>query len=38
MSIELVKALLLILKTCMENQDCKKCQLRQFCKKIPTEW
>ena len=38
MSLELVKALLTILKICMENDDCHKCPLRAFCKKMPTEW
>lgn len=31
MSLELVKALLLILRVCMENEDCKKCPLKPFC-------
>lgn len=38
MSLELVKALLTILKVCIDNDDCKKCSLKEFCKKIPSEW
>lgn len=38
MSLELVKALLTILKVCIDNDDCRKCPLKEFCKKIPSEW
>ena len=38
MSLELVKALLLIAKICAANQDCKECSLKEFRKKMPSEW
>ena len=38
MSPELVKALLAILKVCIDTNDCRKCQLKEFCRKIPAEW
>lgn len=38
MSIELVKALLMIVKVCMSNNDCKKCALKEFCGKVPSSW
>ena len=33
MSIELVKALLTIVRYCASCEDCKKCQLKEFCGK-----
>lgn len=38
MSVELVKALLTIVKFCVNNDNCKTCALKEFCGKIPTEW
>ena len=38
MSIELVKALLMIVKVCMSTSDCKKCALKEFCGKVPSNW
>ena len=38
MSTELCKALLLLLASCIQNEDCNKCVLREFCGKAPTEW
>lgn len=38
MSIELVKALLLISKICIDTCDCRECVLKEFCHKIPSEW
>lgn len=38
MSIELVKALLLIAKICASAISCDKCAFREFCGKEPTEW
>lgn len=35
MDIELVKALLLLAKYCASCEDCKSCQLREFCGKVP---
>ena len=37
-SVEIVQALLLILKLCLSIQDCTKCKLKDFCGKLPTEW
>ena len=38
MSIELVKALILIVKYCADQSSCNTCVLRDFCGKIPSEW
>lgn len=38
MSLELVKALLLIAKICAANKNCQECPLKEFCKKMPSEW
>lgn len=38
MSVELVKALLIIAKVCAAAGDCSVCQLKEFCGKIPLEW
>ena len=38
MSTELVKALLTILKFCAEADDCARCQLKEFCGKLPSAW
>ena len=38
MSIELVEALLIIIKFCLAYEDCLTCPLKKFCGKIPTEW
>lgn len=38
MDLELVKALLTILRYCTSCENCKVCALKDFCRKIPTEW
>ena len=38
MSLELVKALLLIAKACASSIDCESCPLKAFCGKMPSEW
>ena len=38
MSIELVKALLLIAKVCAEQSNCNECPMREFCQKQPMSW
>lgn len=38
MSMELVKALLLIARVCASALGCEKCVLREFCGKTPAEW
>lgn len=38
MSLELVKALLLIARVCAGAVSCDDCLLREFCEKSPAEW
>ena len=38
MDLLLVRALLFIAKYCAIQQDCKHCQIREFCGKQPAEW
>lgn len=38
MSVELVKALLMIIKVCSSATSCDDCVLKEFCGKIPSEW
>ena len=38
MSLELVKALLIIARACVANTSCDQCVLKEFCGKIPSEW
>jgi hypothetical protein len=38
MSIELVKSLIHIARVCAAAVDCGKCELKEFCHKMPTEW
>ena len=38
MSLELVKALLLIAKICANSISCDKCVMKEFCGKIPSDW
>lgn len=38
MDLALVKALLLIVKYCIQCDNCKACVLKSFCGKIPVEW
>lgn len=38
MTIELVKALLIIAKVCAGSLGCDKCPLKEFCGKLPSEW
>jgi len=38
MSPKLVKSLMNILKVCIDCSDCRKCPLKEFCKKMPIEW
>ena len=38
MPVEIVKALLLLVKYCGQQDDCKKCPLHDFCGKICLEW
>jgi hypothetical protein len=38
MTVELLKALELILEACLNQDSCKDCPLRTFCQKMPAEW
>ena len=38
MAIELVKALLTIMKYCCSCEDCKECKMKDFCGKCPKSW
>lgn len=38
MSLELVKALLVIARVCAAAVDCDRCPLKEFCEKMPSEW
>lgn len=38
MSTELAKALLLIAKFCIIQDDCSSCPLKDFCMKQPSSW
>ena len=38
MTIELVRALLLIAKVCASAVSCDQCPLKKFCEKSPAEW
>jgi len=38
MSLELVKALLMIARVCTSTLSCDQCLLKEFCGKIPSEW
>lgn len=38
MSLELVKALLIIARVCASAVSCDECVLKEFCGKIPSEW
>lgn len=38
MTVELLKALTVILESCLEQDSCKDCPLARFCQKMPCEW
>ena len=38
MTVQLLQALVLILETCLEQDACSKCPMREFCDKMPCEW
>lgn len=38
MTLEVLKALAVILEFCMSQDSCKKCPMAQFCGKMPCEW
>jgi len=38
LSIELVKALLLIARVCAASTGCNTCALKDFCGKMPIDW
>ena len=38
MELDLLKAILTILKSCESQKSCKNCPLRELCGKMPCEW
>ena len=38
MDLNLFRAVLVILKQCIEQEDCRTCPFKDFCGKIPSEW
>lgn len=38
MTVEVLEALTIILKTCLEQNNCEECPLAKFCQKMPSEW
>ncbi len=38
MTLELLKALAIILEYCMKQDNCKTCKMSQYCNKMPCEW
>lgn len=38
MTLDVLKALAIILEFCLEQDSCKDCHMRVFCGKMPCEW
>lgn len=38
MTLEVIKALLIIARVCASAVSCKQCPLKEFCGKMPSEW
>lgn len=38
MTLDVLKALAIILEFCLEQDSCKNCSMRVFCGKMPCEW
>lgn len=38
MTLEVLKALAIILEFCLNQDSCKDCPMSQFCGKMPSEW
>lgn len=38
MTLEVLKALAVILEFCLNQDSCKSCPMAQFCQKMPCEW
>lgn len=38
MTLDVLKALAIILEFCLEQDSCKDCPMRDFCGKMPCEW
>lgn len=38
MTLEVLKALAVILEFCLNQDSCKNCPMSQFCQKMPCEW
>lgn len=38
MTLEVLKALLVVAEFCIHQNNCNECALRDFCAKMPCEW
>lgn len=38
MPVEVLKALLTLMRYCLEQDKCKECPMREFCEKMPCEY
>lgn len=38
MTVDVLKALVVLLESCQEQDSCKLCPMAQFCGKMPCEW
>lgn len=38
MSVELVKALMVIFRYCLACENCRECPMKEFCGKCPQSW
>lgn len=38
MTVDVLKALAILLESCQEQESCKTCPMAQFCGKMPCEW
>lgn len=38
MTIEVLRALVLLADFCYEQADCRTCPMRDYCRKMPCEW
>lgn len=38
MTVEVLKALAIILEFCLKQDSCKDCAMSKFCGKMPAEW
>lgn len=38
MTVDVLKALAILLESCQDQESCKTCPMAQFCGKMPCEW